>query len=90
MMGEMRLTDLPEGLRPFVQRLQPGKVSQLLRLQDGALVLMLCEKKTRALGLPDRETVRQSILQREADIHARRYIRELRQNAIIETLEEPA
>ena len=90
MMGEMRLTDLPEGLRPFVLRLQPGKVSQLLRLQDGALVLMLCEKKTRALGLPDRETVRQSILQREADIHARRYIRELRQNAIIETLEEPA
>lgn len=88
-MGEMTLNEIPQGLRQFVLDLQPGQISQLLRLQDGALVLMLCDKKTRALGLPDREAVRETLLQREADILARRYMRELRQNAIIQTVEEP-
>lgn len=89
MMGEMRLGEIPQGLQPFVLNLEPGRISELLRLQDGGLLMMLCEKKTRAVGLPDREAVRETLMQREADILARRYMRELRQNAIIQTVEEP-
>ncbi len=83
-LGELRLGDMPRGLQPIVAELKPGKISDLLRLQDGALVLMLCGKREKSLGLPSREAVRDNLMQREADILARRYMRELRQDAIIQ------
>ena len=83
-MGELRIDEMPSGLQPLIVKLVPGKLSQLLRLQDGALVIMVCSINTRSLGLPSREAVRENLLQREADILARRYMRELRQNAIIQ------
>lgn len=89
-MGELRQSDLPPELRSYIVNLKPGQPSQLLRLQNGALVMMLCEKSTRSLGLPSRDEVRDNLLQREADIIARRYMRELRENAIIQTVEEPS
>jgi peptidyl-prolyl cis-trans isomerase SurA len=87
-MGKLSVAQMPEGLRPLILGLEPGKISQLYRLQDGGLVMMLCGKETRSLGLPTRDAVRENLLQREADIIARRYMRELRQDAIIQTIEE--
>ena len=87
-LGEVRLTDLPEPLRPFISKLKAGEKTPVLRLPDGALVLMLCGKRTRSLGLPSREDVQVNLVQREADILARRYLRELRQNAIIQSFED--
>lgn len=87
-MGKLTVAEMQEGLRPLILELEPGKISQLYRLQDGGLVMMLCGKETRSLGLPTRDEVRENLLQREADIIARRYLRELRQNAIIQTVEE--
>ena len=83
-LGELRLADMPAGLQPIISKLKPGKISDLLRLQDGGLVMMLCGKRNRSLGLPTRDAVRDNLLQREADILARRYMRELRQDALIQ------
>ena len=69
-------------------KLKAGEKTPVLRLPDGALVLMLCGKRTRSLGLPSREDVQVNLVQREADILARRYLRELRQNAIIQSFED--
>ena len=82
--SELRLADMPAGLQPIISKLKPGKISDLLRLQDGGLVMMLCGKRNRSLGLPTRDAVRDNLLQREADILARRYMRELRQDALIQ------
>ena len=87
-MGKLSAAQIPDGLRPIITNLTPGQVSQLLRLQDGGLLLMLCGRETRSRGLPTRDEVRENLLQREADIIARRYMRELRQDAIIQTIEE--
>ncbi len=89
-MGELRQADMAPELRPYIMNLKPGQPSELLRLRNGALVMMLCEKRTRSLGLPSREEVRENLLQREADIIARRYMRELREKAIIQMVEEPS
>ena len=75
---------MPSALQPIIQKLEPGKISQLIQLQDGGLVMMLCGTQTRSLGLPSRDAVRDNLMQREADILARRYMRELRQDAIIQ------
>lgn len=83
-LGEVRLADMPSALQPIIQKLEPGKISQLIQLQDGGLVMMLCGTQTRSLGLPSRDAVRDNLMQREADILARRYMRELRQDAIIQ------
>jgi len=87
-MGEVQLSELPSGLRPIVAQLEVGEASQVLRLQDGAMILMLCGKRTRSLDLPEREEIRQNLMLREADVVARRYLRELRQNAIIQSPED--
>lgn len=87
-LGEVRLSEMPGGLQPIIAKLEPGKISQLLRLQDGGLLMMLCSKQTRSMGLPSRDAVRENLLQREADILARRYMRELRQDAIIQVTED--
>jgi peptidyl-prolyl cis-trans isomerase SurA len=87
-LGEVRLGDMPPGLQPVVKDLKVGVPSQVIGLGDGALVLMLCGKRQRALGLPERDAVRENLMQREASIAARRYLQELRQNAIIQTVQE--
>lgn len=84
-MGAMRLQDLPAPLRPYVEGLEVGGKTQALPLTDGILILMLCNKETRTLELPDREQVRETLLNRRLDLEARRYLRDLRQNAMIET-----
>jgi peptidyl-prolyl cis-trans isomerase SurA len=83
-MGEVRLADLPGPLRPYIEALKPGEKTKVLPLTDGVMVMMLCNKRVEAAGLPDREKVRQTLLNRRIDVEARQYLRSLRQNALIE------
>ena len=85
-MGEIRLAALPVPLQPYIEALKPGQKTEVLPLTDGVLVMMLCDKRVNTLGLPDREQVRETLLNRRLGQEARRYLRDLRQNAMIETL----
>ena len=46
--------------------------------------MVLCDKGVRTIGLPEAEEVRAMLLNRRLDLEARRYLRDLRQNALIE------
>lgn len=84
-MGLTRLEDLPGPLRPMIEGLDDGEATEVLTLTDGVLIIMNCGKEVQTLGLPDREQVRETLVNRRIDIEARRYLRDLRQNALIET-----
>jgi hypothetical protein len=55
-----------------------------LPLVDGVLVMMVCNKRVQSEGLPNREQVRQTLTNRRIDADARQFLRNLRQNAMIE------
>ena len=85
-MEPMRLDGLPGPLRPYVENLQVGEKSRVLTLTDGILIFVLCDREVRTLGLPDREQVRETLFNRRLDLEARRYMRDLRQSALIEMM----
>ena len=83
-LGQIRPSDLPTQLRPVAEELPLGQPSQVLPLTDGGMVMMICSRETRTLGLPQRDEVREQLLQQRANLMARRYLRELRQQAVID------
>ena len=66
-----------------VSRLKDGETSNVIRVDGGALVVMLCGKTVKST-LPDRETVRNRLLMERLEIAARRKLRELRREAFID------
>ena len=84
-MGDIPLSDLAAPLRPYIEPLSPGQKTKVLPLTDGVMLMMLCDKRVESAGLPDRDRVRQTLLNRRIDAEARQYLRSLRQNALIET-----
>jgi peptidyl-prolyl cis-trans isomerase SurA len=83
-MGQIPLANIPGPLRPLVEDLEPGEKTEVLTLSDGVLIMVLCDKGVRTIGLPEAEEVRAMLLNRRLDLEARRYLRDLRQNALIE------
>ncbi len=83
-MGQVPLANIPGPLRPLIEKLEPGEKTEVLTLSDGVLIMVLCDKQVRTVGLPDPEEVRAMLLNRRLDLEARRYLRDLRQNALIE------
>ena len=84
-MADIPLSDLAAPLRPYIEPLSPGQKTKVLPLTDGVMLMMLCDKRVESAGLPDRDRVRQTLLNRRIDAEARQYLRSLRQNALIET-----
>ncbi|MCA8927154.1 MAG: peptidylprolyl isomerase [Alphaproteobacteria bacterium] len=83
-LGAIRLGELPGPLRPFIEKLGDSGKTKALTLIDGVLIMVLCNKEVKSIGLPDRDQVRATLLNRRSDLEARRYLRDLRQNALIE------
>ncbi len=84
--GRLRTADLPARLREVVEALPIGQASQPIRLDDGFLVLMVCDRSQSEAGgnLPSRQEVMQSLGAQRIDMLARRYMRDLRRAAFID------
>ncbi|WP_245881098.1 peptidylprolyl isomerase [Thalassospira marina] len=66
-----------------VSQLKEGQTSNVIRVDGGALVVMLCGKTVQST-LPDRETIRSRLSMDRLEIAARRKLRELRREAFID------
>ena len=75
--------DLAGPVRNAVANLDKGGISDLIKVDGGALLVMVCDK-TEESTLPDRESIRQRIEMERLEILARRKLRELRRNAFID------
>ncbi len=82
----VRLGDLPEVLQQNITNLQVGQSTPPFgSLQDGVRVLVLCGRDDPpATAEPDAEIILNRLEQERADRRARRYLRDLRRDAVIE------
>jgi peptidyl-prolyl cis-trans isomerase SurA len=82
----IRLGDLPEVLQNTMIELQVGQATPPFgSLEEGVRVLVLCGRDDPAqTAEPDAEVIMQRLEQRRADRRARRYLRDLRRDAVIE------
>ena len=84
--GEMKgisPNDLSGPVSRAVGGLEKGQVSDIIRVDGGALLVMVCDK-TEKSNLPDRKSVENRLLMERLDILARRKLRELRREAFID------
>ncbi|URK19182.1 peptidylprolyl isomerase [Thalassospira sp. GO-4] len=86
MSGEMKGISPNELSGPVAQaitNLQPGQPSNIVQVDGGALLVMICNK-TEESNLPDRKDIENRLMMERLDILARRKLRELRRQAFID------
>ncbi|WP_336082615.1 peptidylprolyl isomerase [Thalassospira sp. CH_XMU1448-2] len=84
--GEMKGISPSELSGPVAQaitNLKPGQPSNIVQVDGGALLVMICNK-TEESNLPDRRDIENRLMMERLDILARRKLRELRRQAFID------
>lgn len=82
--GMLRVRDLKGPLRAAVQDTEIGKASQLMKMEDGWRVLFVCDRQEPQVQEPDFDAIYGQIEQQRLSMMARRYLRDLRRDAIID------
>jgi peptidyl-prolyl cis-trans isomerase SurA len=82
-LGSVRLNDVPEALRRGIEALPIGKASAPIRTDNGIHVLTVCERDA-ANTLAQRQAIENGLGQTKLDMLARRYLRDLRRDGLIE------
>ena len=78
-------TAVPADIRSDVTNLRVNQISQPIRNRDGVRLVMVCERGTTTQGgFPSRENLTNQILGQRLDQQARRLLRDLRQQAIVD------
>jgi peptidyl-prolyl cis-trans isomerase SurA len=84
-LGQVKLGELPAGLRAAVSPLAVGKASQPLVGPEGVRIFMVCERKSpNEAELPSRDEVERRLVMQRLELRARRYLRDLRESAFLE------
>ncbi len=86
-LGEPRkivASQLPDGLRSGILALEQGKASPPFRSQEGLMVIVLCDKQEQQSELPERADIENRLINQQVSMMARRYLRDLRNDAIVE------
>lgn len=84
-LGETNLTELAPEFQQAVQGLTVGQVSAPVRTGVGVHVLALCGKRAGGAGIPTREQIGNRLFGQQLSMLAKRYMRDLRNSATIET-----
>lgn len=80
-----RLGDIPEQIAQLVGALGVGQSTAPLMTDRGAMLLMVCDRVVPEGSLPPPDQVRSMLFQERMDLQQRRYLRDLRRQATIET-----
>jgi len=81
--GTVILNTVPEPLHSVLVGMDVGEISDPVDLPAGEVILMLCDRDVPG-GMPSREAVRDRLLQQRLDVVSNRYLRTLRQQALID------
>jgi len=82
--GTLRLRDLQGQMRAAVQDIEIGKATELFKMEDGWRVLFVCGRQDPQVQEPDFDQVYSQLEQQRLSMMARRYLRDLRRDAIID------
>lgn len=83
-LGLVRIKDLPPDIKSAARGLPVGAISQPVRTVRGIHLLMACNRIDPPSTLPDRDQVRQAVIENRFDRESRRYLRDLRRSAFID------
>jgi peptidyl-prolyl cis-trans isomerase SurA len=82
--GDVRLDTMPAGpLKDLLTSLPIGKASQPVVTNDGVMVLMVCSRDQKNLGIPDDKQVADQILNERVELASRQLMRDLQRRAVI-------
>ncbi len=84
-LGPIRLEEAAPAVRDIVLDLDVGTVSRAVRMGTAISVFMVCERKAAPDNTPERENIVARLRAEKLRSLARRYMRNLRQSAFIET-----
>jgi peptidyl-prolyl cis-trans isomerase SurA len=88
-LGEMKLTDLSEQIQSELAKTQSGEPTQPFRSAAGIEIIARCDKRAAPLPtvwqMPSRDDVEKQLFQEQISMLARRYIRDLKREANVET-----
>jgi peptidyl-prolyl cis-trans isomerase SurA len=84
-LGEAEIKDLRPDFRDAASNLQVGQVSDPIRTEVGLHLIAVCGKRQSGLNLPSRQEVESRLEDEQLSLIARRYLRDLRNSATIET-----
>jgi peptidyl-prolyl cis-trans isomerase SurA len=84
-LGESDLNDLTPEFKEAAAKLKVGETSQPIRTAAGLHVIALCARKFGGSDLPSKEQVENKLYGQQITMLAQRYLRDLRNSAMIET-----
>lgn len=82
--GKVRLGNLTKPVRSAIDNLPVGKPSVPVRTAAGISILMVCDRKEAADGLPSRKQITDRLREERVGVLARRLLRDLRARAIVD------
>jgi peptidyl-prolyl cis-trans isomerase SurA len=84
-LGEAEVADLAPQFREAAEALKVGEISQPIRTSAGMHLVAVCGRRAGGEAAADREQVEQRLFGQQLGMIARRYMRDLRNSATIET-----
>ena len=82
--GEIRLETMQSALRGVLANLQVGHTSQPLVAEDGILVVMVCSREEKNLGLPTDQEITERIINDRVELASRQLQRDLQRRATLD------
>ena len=83
-LGTLAMADLSPQIRKAVAGLEVGSTSEPVRVPNGLVILVVCDRQVPTVSLPNDQTVMGQLRNRRLDLMARRYLRDLRRAAVID------
>lgn len=82
--GEVRLEGVSPALREVLASLPVGRASPPLPSETGIMVVMVCSKEEKNLGLPTAQEMRERILSDRVELASRQLMRDLQRRAVLD------
>ncbi len=83
-LSDIKLASLPQSIRDQVSQLKDREASKPIRVGDGIMVLMICQRQGDQVTIETRNRVRTILLGERAELIARRQLRDLYRSAFVD------
>ncbi|MBL4613222.1 MAG: peptidylprolyl isomerase [Emcibacter sp.] len=83
-LGNLAISDLPKNLHKALLELEIGHATAPIKEDNGYRVFVVCDRKDPVVRMPDYDSVEGSLSQQRVGLIARRHLRDLRRDAIID------
>jgi peptidyl-prolyl cis-trans isomerase SurA len=84
-LGEAEVADLAPAFRDAAEKLKVGEVSEPIRTPVGLHLIAVCGRRAAGAGAADKDQIERRLRGQQLSMIARRYMRDLRNSATIET-----